>query len=152
MWSKRKEIDWGRKSKRTTYCCSIHKEWVEFYEEASAFFGAGLLVHVSVEITELTEGRRQKELYNTVNVQLLISFSILVQDYLWKNMKNTHYLIRNQAFFRSVKGFHKDRSMVPFNLHQILIGIIYLYICQWKRMDLGLSITDRIGMKVLGAD
>ena len=109
MWLKRKENNWRRKSKRTTYCCSIHKEWVEFYEEASAFFGAGLLVHVSVEITELTEGWRQIELYNAVNVQFIISFSILVQDFcVYSASKNEKY-----TFFQISEGVPQGSILGP---------------------------------------
>lgn len=47
----------GKERERQTHCCSVYEERVEFQEEASTFFGAGLLVHVGVEITELREGR-----------------------------------------------------------------------------------------------
>lgn len=43
----------GEDPDSVTHGCSIHEERVKLHEETSTFFGAGLFVHVSVEVTQL---------------------------------------------------------------------------------------------------
>lgn len=44
-----------QEGRESFYRCSIQKQRMEFHEKAAAFFGSSEFVHVSVEITELSQ-------------------------------------------------------------------------------------------------
>lgn len=47
-----------QEGRESSHRCSIQKQRMEFHEKPSAFFGSGVFVHVSVEVTELSQETR----------------------------------------------------------------------------------------------
>lgn len=44
-----------QEGRESSHRCSIQKQRMEFHEKPSAFFGSSVFVHVSVEITKLSQ-------------------------------------------------------------------------------------------------